>query len=71
MYIVSFHDSTRSTYIHEYSSLWTLLIIGCLLENIPCAAVAALQLWMADLNPQTLSNAIEWVYTAFFCSSSV
>ena len=26
--------------------------------------------WMADLDPQTLSNAIEWVYTAFFCSTS-
>ena len=35
------------------------------------AAVAALQFWMADLNLQTLSNAIEWVYTAFFCSNSV
>ena len=34
------------------------------------AAVAALQFWMADLNPQMLSNAIEWVYTAFFCSNS-
>ena len=30
---------------------------------------AALQFWMADLEPQTLSNAIEWVYTAF-CSNS-
>ena len=34
------------------------------------AAVAALYFWMADLNPQMLSNAIEWVYTAFFCSDS-
>ena len=34
------------------------------------AAVAALQFWMADLNLQTLSNAIEWVYTAFFYSNS-
>ena len=25
---------------------------------------------MADLNPPMLSNAIEWVYTAFFCSDS-
>ena len=33
-------------------------------------AGAALQFWMADLNPQTLNNAIEQVYTAFFCSSS-
>ena len=33
------------------------------------AAVAALQFWIADLEPQTLSNAIEWVYTAFFCSN--
>ena len=33
------------------------------------AAVAALQFWMADLDPQMLSNAIEWVYTAFFCSN--
>ena len=35
------------------------------------AAVAGLQFWMADLEPQTLSNANEWVYTAFFCSTSV
>ena len=35
--------------------------------NIP---YAALQFWMADLDPQTLSNAIEWVYTTFFCSNS-
>ena len=32
-------------------------------------AVAA-QFWMADLNPQTLNNATEWVFTAFFCSNS-
>ena len=25
---------------------------------------------MADLDPQMLSNGIEWVYTAFFCSNS-
>ena len=34
------------------------------------AAVAALQFWMADLDPQMLSEAIEWVYTTFFCSNS-
>ena len=31
------------------------------------AAVAALQFWTADLDSEMLSNAIEWVYTAFFC----
>ena len=34
------------------------------------AAVTVLQFWMADLEPQTLSNAIEQVYTALFCSNS-
>ena len=34
------------------------------------AAVATLQFWMADLDPQMLSNAIERVYTAFFCRNS-
>ena len=34
------------------------------------AAVAALQFVIADLNPQMLSNAIEQVYTTFFCSDS-
>ena len=34
------------------------------------AADVALQFWMADLEPQNLSNAIKWVYTAFFCSMS-
>ena len=33
-------------------------------------AVTALQFWMADLKPHILSDAIEWVYTAFFCSNS-
>ena len=34
------------------------------------ATVTGLQFWMADPEPQTPSNAIEWVYTAFFCSNS-
>ena len=40
------------------------------LHTIWNAAFAAFQFWMADLDPQILSNAIEWVYTAFFCSNS-
>ena len=32
-------------------------------------AVTALQFWVAELEPQTLSNAVEWVYTVFFCSA--
>ena len=32
------------------------------------AAVTALQFWMADHEPHICSNAIEIVYTAFFCS---
>ena len=34
------------------------------------ATVTALQFWMTDLKPHTLSNDIEWVYKAFFCSNS-
>ena len=35
------------------------------------AAITALQFWTADLDPLTLSNAIERVYTAFFgCGSA-
>ena len=34
------------------------------------AAVTALHFWTADLKPHILSNAIEWVYTAFFHSNS-
>ena len=34
------------------------------------ATVRALQFWTADLKPHILSNAIECVYTAFFCSNS-
>ena len=30
-------------------------------------ALTTLQFWMAGLNPQTFSNAMESVYTAFFC----
>ena len=33
-------------------------------------AFTALQFWTADLEPQTLRIATEWVYTAFFCSIS-
>ena len=32
-------------------------------------SIAALQFWIADLDPQTLSNDIEWVYIGFFCSN--
>ena len=32
--------------------------------------VMALQFWTDDLKPHTLNNAIEQVYTAFFCSNS-
>ena len=32
--------------------------------------VAALQFWTAELKPHILSDAIEWVYTAFFYSNS-
>ena len=38
--------------------------------SIRNAAVTALQFWMDNLNPLTLSNAIKRVYTAFFCSDS-
>ena len=34
------------------------------------ASIATLQLWTEDLDPQTLSSAIEIVYTAFFYSDS-
>ena len=34
------------------------------------ASVAALQFWTVDLDPQTLSNTIKRVYTAFFNSDS-
>ena len=34
------------------------------------ATVTALQFWTADLKPHVLSNAIEWVYTAFLHSHS-
>ena len=55
------------------SSSWMLLNFGHLLENILYGMQQSQhsQFWMADLNPQILSNATEWVYTAFFCSNSV
>ena len=34
------------------------------------ARVSALQFWTADLEPHVLSNAIDQVYTAFFCSDA-
>ena len=43
-------------FAHEYS-IWN-------------TSVAAIQFWRADLDPQTLSNAIERVYTALFYSNS-
>ena len=56
----------------EHSSPWTLLITGHLLGNTPYGLqqLQALQLWTNDLDPKTLSNAIERVYTAFFYSDS-
>ena len=41
-------------FAHEYS-IWN-------------ATVAALQFWMADLEPHVLSHAIDQVYAAFFYS---
>ena len=38
--------------------------------SIRDAAVTALQFSMADLEPYILSDATQWVYTAFFCSNS-
>ena len=34
------------------------------------ATVTALQFWTADLEPHILSDAIEWIYAAFFCNHS-
>ena len=69
MYIVSFHGSTDTSpqfFIMDATHYWPFA------REYPIwnAAVAAVQFWMADLEPQTFSNAIEWVYTASFCSNS-
>ena len=69
MYIVSFHDSNGTSpqfFITDATQYWPFATEYSLWNE----AVAALQFWMADLDPQTLSNAIEQVYTAFFCSNS-
>ena len=69
MYTVSFHDSTDTSpqfFIMDATQYWPFARE----YSIWNAAVATLQFWMADLEPQTLSNAIEWVYTAFFSSNS-
>ena len=68
MCIVSFHDSTylgKILHFRHYS-----LLVFAREYSIWNAAVAALHFWMAELNPQTLSNAIEQVYTAFLFSTS-
>ena len=69
MYIVSFCDSTppaRRLFIMDATHYW----LFAREYSIWNATVVALPFWMADLEPQTLSNTIEWVYTAFFCSTS-
>ena len=50
-----------------------MLLIDCLLENNPYGMQQSQHSnsgWQTSI-PKTLSNAIEWVYTAFFCSNSV
>ena len=69
MYTVSFCDSTDTSpqfFIMNATQYWPFARE----YSIWNIAVTALQIWMADLDPQTYSNAIEWVYTALFCSNS-
>ena len=67
MNMVSFHDSTDTSsqfFIMDATHYWPFARE----YSVWNTTVTALQFWMADLDPQTLSNAIEWVCTAFFCS---
>ena len=68
MYIVSFHNSTYLRNILHYGC-YSLLAICPGVLYMECSSCSTTIL-DADLDPQTLSNTIEWVYTAFFCSNS-
>ena len=71
MNLASFSCSTHLMYITKISSMDATHYWPFDREyTIWNAAVAALQLWTEDLKPHILSDAIERVYTAFFCSNS-
>ena len=71
MNLESFSDYIQLTFISKLTS-WMLCIIGLLAweYSIWNSAVTALQFWTADIKPHILSDAIEWIYTAFFSSNS-
>ena len=71
MNLASFSCSTHLMYITNISSMDATHYWPFAREySIWNAAVAALQFWTEDLEPHILSDALERVYTAFFCSNS-
>ena len=71
MNLASFSCSPHLTYITKISSIDATHYWPFSREySIWNATVTTLQIWTADLEPHILSDAIEWVYTAFFCSNS-
>ena len=71
MNLASFSCSTHLTYITKISSMDVTHYWPFAREySIWNSAVTALQFWMEDLKPHILSDAIERVYIAFFCSNS-
>ena len=71
MNLSSFSDSTHLMYITKISSMDTTHYWPFAREySIWNTAVVAIQFWMEDLEPHILSDGIERVYTAFFCSYS-
>ena len=58
--------SSRTFFIMDFTNYWPFAHEFFIWN----AAVAALQFWTADLDPQTLSSSIERVYTAFLYSDS-
>ena len=58
--------TSRRFFIRNATDYWSFAR-ECSIWN---ATVAALQFWMADLDPPMLSNTTEQVYIAFFCGNS-
>ena len=71
MNLASFSDSTHLMYTTKISSMDATHYWPFAREySIWNATVMALQFWMEDPEPHILRDAIERVYTAFFCSNS-
>ena len=62
----------NSPYIHHQINIMDAMYYWLFSQkySIWNVTIPVLQFWMSDFKPHVLSDAIEWVYTAFFCTAT-